>query len=486
MDTIAGISTALSNGGISIIRISGKDAIETVDRVYKGKISLIKAESHTVNYGHIKFESSANLQIPLDEGRHDSYAEKNGEEIIDEVLVLVFRAPRSYTKEDMVEIHCHGGIVVTRKILKLVISEGARLAEPGEFTKRAFLNGRIDLSQAESVMDIIQSKSDCELRASMGRLQGKLSYKIKNIRYDLMDDIARIEAALDDPEHYDISDYRDEIRGHAVNYKNEIEALLKNAGNGKIFKEGIKTVILGKPNVGKSSLLNCLMDYERAIVTDIAGTTRDTLEETINLNDMVLNIIDTAGIRKTDDVIEKMGVERSLDEALGADLILYMTEAYKEMDDEEFKTICKLKDKRIIFIRNKCDLYPEGVKGEDVRESLCKKLYGADGERFSYIEMSIKKEKGIDELKNEIHRLFYEGKLDFNEEIYISSVRQETELKEAENALIRALESFDSDMPEDFITIDLMETYKRLGKIIGEEVEDDMVNRIFSKFCMGK
>lgn len=444
--TIAGISTALTNGAISIIRLSGKDSIEIVDSIYSGRVSLKEVESHTVNFGYIK---------------------KDGN-IIDEVMVLVFISPKSYTLEDVVEIQCHGGIVVTNTILRLLFEKGAVPAEPGEFTKRAFLNGRIDLSQAESVMDIIQSKSGCELSASVARLKGRLSEKIKDIRDKMMDDIAGIEAALDDPEHYEISEYREDIRKNVINYKNEVEHLLKNAGNGRIFKEGIKTVILGKPNVGKSSLLNCLMDCDRAIVTDIAGTTRDTLEETILIYDMVLNVIDTAGIRSTEDVIEKIGVEKSLDKAMEADLILYMVDAGAGMDDEDFKITDKLRDKSIIFIRNKIDVNND-MNMED-----------------GFINMSIKEEKGIEELKNKIHRMFYEGKIDFNREIYIRSIRQEEELRGANSALEKTLDSFDNDMPEDFITIDLMEAYRCLGRVIGEEIEDDVVNRVFSKFCMGK
>lgn len=463
MHTIAGISTPLSNGGISIIRISGKDAIEIVDKIYSGKKSLKDVESHTVNYGYIKWEGN----------------------IIDEVIVLLFKAPRTYTAEDVVEVQCHGGIVVTRKILKLLIKNGAVLSEPGEFTKRAYLNGRIDLSQAESVMDIIQSKSDYELKASVSRLFGKLSDKIRNIRNEMMDDIARIEAALDDPEHFEISEYREEIRSHVVKFKNEAEHLLRNAENGKIFKEGIKTVILGKPNVGKSSLLNCLMMQDRAIVTDIEGTTRDTLEETICIFDMVLNIIDTAGIRKTDDLIEKIGVEKSLEKAREADLILYMIQADKRVYEDEIEILKELSDKRIIFIINKCDILEEGYLLENILSPILENV-SEIGKDIPCVNMSLKKEKGIEELKNEIHRLFYDGKIDFNEEVFISSLRQEKELREAAEALSRTLEGFDKNMPEDFLTIDLMEAYQRMGRVIGEEVEDDVAERIFSKFCMGK
>lgn len=454
MSTIAGISTPLSNGGISVIRISGNDAIEIADKIYKGKTCLRDVKSHTISYGYIEEDGN----------------------IVDEVIVLVFKAPRSYTAEDVVEIQCHGGIVVTRKILKLLIENGAMLSEPGEFTKRAYLNGRIDLSQAESVMDIIQSKSDYELKASLGRLFGKLSEKIRNLRDGILDDIARIEAALDDPEHYEISEYRDEIKNHVINYKKEAEHLLKNAANGKIFKEGIRTVIIGRPNVGKSSLLNSLLRQDRAIVTDIAGTTRDTLEETISIGDMVLNIIDTAGIRNTEDKIEKIGVEKSLKAAKEADLILYMAEAGRCLDEDELIILDKLRDKRIIFIRNKCDILDEETRDFNDTENL----------NDIPVDMSIKEEKGIEELKDKIQELFYEGKLDFNREVYISSLRQEEELRGAVDALTRTLEGFENNMEEDFLTIDLMEAYRKMGRIIGVEVEDDIADRIFSKFCMGK
>lgn len=454
MGTIAGISTPLSNGGVSVIRISGNDAIEIADKIYKGKTCLRDVKSHTISYGYIEEDGN----------------------IVDEVIVLVFKGPRSYTAEDVVEIQCHGGVVVTRKILKLLIKNGAMLSEPGEFTKRAYLNGRIDLSQAESVMDIIQSKSDYELKASLGRLFGKLSEKIRNLRDGILDDIARIEAALDDPEHFEISEYRDEIKNHVINYKKEAEHLLKNAANGKIFKEGIRTVIIGRPNVGKSSLLNSLLRQDRAIVTDIAGTTRDTLEETIIIGDMVLNIIDTAGIRNTEDKIEKIGVEKSLKAAREADLILYMAEAGRYLDEDELIILDKLKDKRIIFIRNKCDILDEETGDFKDMENLSD----------IPVDMSIKEEKGIEELKDKIQELFYEGRIDFNQEVYISSLRQEEELRGAVDALSRTLEGFENNMEEDFLTIDLMEAYRKMGRIIGVEVEDDIADRIFSKFCMGK
>lgn len=455
--TIAGIATALSNSGISIIRLSGDRAVSIADSVFKGKDKLENCPSHQVVYGHI-FDQ---------------------DEIIDEVIVLLMRAPKSYTMEDVVEIHCHGGIVVTRKILALLIEHGAVLSEPGEFTKRAYLNGRLDLSQAESVMDLIQSKSEYEMKAAVRRLDGNLSRKIKDIRNHILDNIARIESALDDPEHFDISEYDKEIVEDTKKSIYIVENLLKNASYGKLMKEGIQTVILGKPNVGKSSLLNYLIGEERAIVTDIAGTTRDTIEETIQFSGITLNMIDTAGIRSTDDVIEKIGVEKSMKSAEDADLVLYMIDGTKEFDEEDLALIQKYLKKHLIVLRNKCDLIT------DDRKFSMDALKDQIDER-NIVDLSVKEGIGIDILQKRIYDLFYGGNLDFNQEVFISNQRQIENLNCALTSLNSALGSMEEGMPEDFFTIDLMDAYRFLGFILGEEVEDDLVNRIFSKFCMGK
>lgn len=451
--TIVGIATALSNSGISIIRLSGEKAVAIADSVFRGKKKLQDCSSHRVIYGHIV----------------------DGDDILDEVLILLMLAPKSYTTEDVVEIHCHGGIVVTQKILSLLLEKGASLSEPGEFTKRAFLNGRLDLSQAEAVMDLIHSKSVYEMKASVRRLEGNLSRTIRNTRDMILDVIARIEASLDDPEHYDVSEYREEIYHAVADSREQVKKLLRNASYGRLMKEGIRTVILGKPNVGKSSLLNCLMGEDRAIVTDIAGTTRDIIEETIQFSGITLNIIDTAGIRSTEDVIEKLGVERSMKSARDADLVLYMFDGSVGLDEQDLSLIEKNKDKHLLLLRNKCDLLsnPLPVVLDEI-------------EKENQIDLSVKAEKGIDTLKNRIYELFYGGELDFNHEVFVSNERQVEALNSALEALNAAFQSIENDMPEDFYTIDLMDAYRFLGYILGEEVEDDLVNRIFSKFCMGK
>lgn len=451
--TIVGIATALSNSGISIIRLSGEKAVAIADSVFRGKKKLKDCSSHRVIYGHIV----------------------DGDDILDEVLILLMLAPKSYTTEDVVEIHCHGGIVVTQKILSLLLEKGASLSEPGEFTKRAFLNGRLDLSQAEAVMDLIHSKSVYEMKASVRRLDGNLSRNIRHTRDMILDAIARIEASLDDPEHYDVSEYREEIHHAVEESREQVRKLLRNASYGRLMKEGIRTVILGKPNVGKSSLLNCLMGEDRAIVTDIAGTTRDIIEETIQFSGITLNIIDTAGIRSTEDVIEKLGVERSMKSARDADLVLYMYDGSVGLDEQDLSLIKENKDKHLLLLRNKCDLLADSlpVAAEKI-------------EKENQIDLSVKEEKGIDTLKNRIYELFYGGELDFNHEVFVSNERQVEALNSALQALNAAFQSMEDDMPEDFYTIDLMDAYRFLGYILGEEVEDDLVNRIFSKFCMGK
>ncbi len=455
-DTIAAIATGLSNAGISIVRISGEDAFSIIDRIYMSKSGtkiLSKEKTHTLHYGYI-----------MDDG-----------EIIDEVMVAIMKAPSTYTREDTVEINCHGGIVVTRKILETVIKAGARLAEPGEFTKRAYLNGRIDLSQAEAVCDIIHAKNEMALKNSVNQLRGRIYERIKALREKILYDLAYIEAALDDPEHISLEGFSEELRKHVEAVSRDIEHLIKDADNGRIIKEGIKTVIIGKPNAGKSSLLNTLMGEERAIVTDIAGTTRDTLEETINVNGIVLNIIDTAGIRTTDDLIEKIGVEKAIKAAMDADLIVYVIDSSTGIDENDEEIFKLIKDKKAILLLNKSDLEQQ-ITAEDIR---------AKGEH-PVISISLKEYTGVQEFIDTVKDMFFGGELSFNDEIYITSERQRNSLTEAFESLKLVKKSIDDRMPEDFYSIDLMNAYEELGKIIGENVEEDLVNMIFKEFCMGK
>lgn len=454
-DTIAAIATAMSSSGIGIIRISGDAAVQIVDRIFfmKNKKNLSDMPTHTIHYGHIK----------------------DGDEVIDEVMVVLMRAPKSYTKEDTVEIDCHGGVYVMKRVLETVIKYGARPAEPGEFTKRAFLNGRIDLAQAESVIDIIHAKNEFALKSSERQLSGSLSCAVKTVREKLLHEIAFIESALDDPEHISLDGYPKTLQGIVEEAGKEIRKLLANSDNGKILKEGISTVIIGKPNAGKSSLLNTLVGEERAIVTDIAGTTRDVLEEQINLNGIILNVIDTAGIRKTDDVVEKIGVDRAKKYLNDADLAIYVVDTSTQLDENDFEIMELLKDRKAIILLNKSDLAPVTDR-ESIRKHLDKKM----------IAISAKEQTGIRELEETIREMFFTGEVTFNDEVYITNIRHKTALQEAMNSLNLVVQSIMDGMPEDFYSIDLMNAYEELGSIIGEAVEDDLVNEIFSKFCLGK
>lgn len=455
-DTICAIATAMSSSGIGIIRISGSEAIAIADKIYhspnKDK-KLQSCESHTIHYGYIY----------------------DGDQKIDEVMMLLMKAPHSYTAEDSVEIDCHGGVFVMQKILETVVKAGARLAEPGEFTKRAFLNGRIDLSQAESVMDIIDSQNQFALKSSMDQLSGKLSESIRLYRENILHEMAFIESALDDPEHFSLDDYPDELSKKILDVIRGLQELLATADNGRILKEGIQTVILGKPNVGKSSLLNALLGYERAIVTDIAGTTRDVLQEQIHLNGLTLNLMDTAGIRKTDDIVEKIGVDKAMKEADDADLIIYVIDSSGEMDQEDHDLLSYLKDKKAIVILNKTDL-EQKIQIKDVEEIT----------NLPVIAISAKENTGIDLLEKQVHHLFIAGEITYNDQVYVTNVRHKSLIAEAISSLNLVLNSIEDQMPEDFYSVDLMNAYKQLGLIIGESVEDDLVEEIFSKFCMGK
>lgn len=458
-DTIAAIATAMTNSGIGIIRISGEDAFTVIDRIYQsknGKKKLSEEKSHTVHYGYIVDDTKEN-------------------KIIDEVMVLIMRAPNTYTREDTVEIDCHGGVLVMQKILDTVVCHGARPAEPGEFTKRAFLNGRIDLTQAESVMDVISSKNEFALKSSISQLQGSLQKEIKELREKIIYEIAFIESALDDPEHINIDGYGQKLKTVAEECKERIEHLLDTADNGKILKEGIDTVIVGKPNAGKSSLMNVLLKKERAIVTDIAGTTRDVLEEQMNLNGINLNIIDTAGIRDTEDIVEKIGVDKAKDYLVNADLIIYVVDSSTPLDENDEKIMEMIKDRTALVLLNKSDL--DTVTTEEMIAShLDQKI----------IKVSMKENQGVDELENAIKELFFHGKVELNDEVYITNARHKAALSNAKDSLNMVLDSIAMEMPEDFYSIDLMNTYEELGNILGESLGEDLVNEIFSKFCTGK
>lgn len=457
-ETITAVATAMSQSGISIIRISGEEAVSVADHIFrtKSKKSILKeADSHTIHYGFIY----------------------NGDEIVDEVMVSLMRAPRSYTMEDTVEINCHGGVFITERILELVLKHGARLAEPGEFTKRAFLNGRIDLSKAEAVMDVIHSSNDFALKSSVSQLRGSVSAVIRQLRETIIFEIALIESALDDPEHISLDGYEERLSVILQKLILKLKNLLDCADNGRIIKEGIKTVILGKPNVGKSSLLNLLAGEEKAIVTHIAGTTRDTLEESIKIKGIELRIMDTAGIRSTDDLVEKIGVERAIQFALNADLILYIIDSSVPFDENDVSIFSFVKDKNTIILLNKTDL-PAVVTEDIIREKL--------GEDFPIIKISAVENTGIDELEEMIWKLFFRGKISFENEIYITNTRHKEAIREAYESLLMVERSISLHMPEDFYSIDLMNAYASLGRVIGEEVEEDLVNEIFSKFCMGK
>ena len=456
-DTIAAIATAVSDSGIGIIRISGDNAIEIADKVYhsrKNHKRVINVQSHTIHYGYIY----------------------DGDLLIDEVMVAVMHAPHTYTKENTVEIDCHGGILVMNQILDVILKNGCRLAEPGEFTKRAFLNGRIDLSKAEAVMDIIHSKNEFALRSSVNQLRGAVSDKVRFLREDILYEIAFIESALDDPEHIRLDGYPQRLTEKVLKIQRELKKLIDSADNGKMLKDGINTVIVGKPNAGKSSLLNLLVGEERAIVTSVAGTTRDVLEESIKLHGVGLNVIDTAGIRNTEDEVEKIGVEKARKYAGNADLIVYVVDASCALDENDDEIMELIADKKVIVLLNKTDL-EQVVNEDDIRKRMA---------QASIMKTSTKENRGIDEFERTIKQLIFGGEIAINDEIYITNQRHKEALMEAYESMELVLKSLADQMPEDFYSIDLMSAYASLGRIIGEEVEEDLVNEIFSKFCMGK
>ena len=455
-DTIAAIATALSDSGIGMIRISGSDAIAIADKIYRTKSGLQKLtefESHTIHYGYIIDSVSG--------------------DILDEVMVSVFKAPRSYTAEDTIEINCHGGVLLCKRILEEVCMAGARLAEPGEFSKRAFLNGRMDLTEAEAVMDLIHSKNEYALSSSVKQLRGSVSDLIREMRAEILHEIAFIESALDDPEHISLNGYSASLEDRVDDLLKRLKKLLKSTAKGRMIQEGINTVIVGKPNAGKSSLLNLLVGEERAIVTNVAGTTRDVLEESISLRGIHLNIIDTAGIHSTEDVVEKIGVEKAKQYAENADLILYVVDASVPLDESDQEIMELIKDKKTVILLNKSDLDPV-VKDEDFSSSAI------------LIRTSAKENIGIEEFEEKVEELFLGGKISFNDQVMITNLRHKRALEDTVESLHLVKKSLEDGMPEDFYSIDLMSAYTSLGTIIGEEVGEDLVNEIFSKFCMGK
>ena len=454
--TIAAISTAMSASGIGIVRISGEEAMDVIAKIYRsknGKKDIREVGSHTIHYGFIY----------------------DGEEVVDEVLVMIMRGPHTYTGEDTVEIDCHGGVYAMKRVLETVLRNGAVIAEPGEFTKRAFLNGRLDLSQAEAVMDVIQAKNSMALKSSVQQLKGSVQRAVKEIRAKLLHEIADIETALDDPEHFDLTGYPQELQEIVEKENKNIEELLKTSDDGRMIQEGIKTVILGKPNAGKSSLLNFLVGEDRAIVTEIAGTTRDILEEYISLNGITLRVIDTAGIRETEDVVEKIGVGKAKQMAEDADLILYVVDSSLPLDDNDREIMELLTGRKSIVIYNKTDL-TAAVDIEELRTKTGSPV----------IPVSVVEETGISQLEDEIKRMFFHGELSFNDEVYITNARHKAALEEAKESLKLVKGSIEMGMPEDFFSIDLMNAYESLGRIVGESVGEDLVNEIFSKFCVGK
>lgn len=456
VDTIAAISTGLSNSGISIIRVSGPETFQVMDRIFRAKKTgkkLSEQKTHTIHYGWIM----------------------DGEEMVDEVLVSIMRAPNTYTAEDVAEINCHGGSLVTKKVLKTVLKEGVRLAEAGEFTKRAFLNGRIDLSKAEAVMEVIRAKSDLALKNSMAQLQGNVLKEISALREQMIHHTAFIEAALDDPEHISLDGFTNELKASIIEIRERLQRLISSAENGRMLKEGIRTVILGRPNVGKSSLLNLFAGEERAIVTDIAGTTRDTIEELVTVRGISLSLMDTAGIRSTEDAVEKIGVEKAKKAAEAADLILYLADATAQVTEEEKEILSLIADKKVIVLLNKIDLC------ETPDTSALEQLTGQQ-----VLCISAKKEEGLEALYDTIEKMFFKKELSYNEDLYITGERQKQSLQNAYDAMEKVLESIDAGMPEDFFSIDLMQGYESLGEITGESVDEDLVNTIFREFCMGK
>jgi tRNA modification GTPase len=455
-DTIAAIASGMTASGIGIIRISGPEAFAVLEAIFRPRKKddrVADWSANTIHYGHIT----------------------DGEEVIDECLVMAMKAPHTYTTEDTIEIDCHGGPYVMRKVLQSVLAHGARTAEPGEFTKRAFLGGRIDLAEAEAVMDLISSRNDNALRSSLMQLSGSVTNAVKAIRSSIMDELAFIEAALDDPEHMDLTGYPEELLAHLVPIEERLTALLRTYRDGKRIREGLLTVILGKPNAGKSSLLNVMTGEDRAIVTDIEGTTRDVLEEIVNIGEVTLRVLDTAGIRNARDEIEQIGIRRAKEYAGEADLILMVIDSARPLDDNDREILDLIRGRKAIILLNKSDL-ESVIDEEDIRS------FGD----VPVISVSARENRGIGELEKTIREMFFSGALRFNEEAVITNIRHKEAMESALQSLGLVRNSIHDGMPEDFYSIDLMDAYTILGSIIGEEVDDDLVDTIFAKFCMGK
>ncbi len=468
--TIASIASGMG-GGIGVIRISGDDALTVAGKIFRkrSQIDLTsecekdgiqyddkyfwKKESHTIHYGFI-----------VDNGK-----------VIDEVMVLLMKKPNSYTREDVVEIDSHGGPFIVKKILETVLKNGAVLAEPGEFTKRAFLNGRIDLAQAEAVMKLISSENNYALDSALSQLEGNLSKYIENIRQDILHDMGYIEAALDDPEHYELGEFRFELKDKLQNDREKLNELIEHFDDGRMKSEGINTVIVGKPNAGKSSLMNLMLDEERAIVTNVAGTTRDILEERVKLGDVILNLVDTAGIHETNDIVENIGVNKAIEYADKCDFIIYVVDSSERLDDADFQIIDILQQKKGVILMNKSDLNPV-ITVEDIHKKL----------NWECITFSNETKQGMKELENYVNNSFLDGNISFNNQVYLTGIRHKEAVISAIESINAVLQAIDDDMPEDFYTIDMMDAYKELGLINGETASEDLVNKIFKEFCMGK
>ncbi|MHC3398838.1 tRNA uridine-5-carboxymethylaminomethyl(34) synthesis GTPase MnmE [Bacillus subtilis] len=459
MDTIAAISTPMGEGAIAIVRLSGPEAIQIADKIYKGPKgkTLSSVESHTIHYGHI--------------------VDRPSDRVVEEVMVSVLKAPRTFTREDVIEINCHGGIVTVNQVLQLALREGARLAEPGEFTKRAFLNGRIDLSQAEAVMDLIRAKTDRAMNVAINQMEGRLSALVRRLRSEILETLAHVEVNIDYPEYDDVEEMTHQILVEkATAVKKEIETLLRTSEQGKILREGLSTVIIGRPNVGKSSLLNSLVHEAKAIVTDIPGTTRDVIEEYVNVRGVPLRLVDTAGIRETEDIVERIGVERSRQVLKEADLILLVLNYSEELSEEDVKLFEAVEGMDVIVILNKTDLEAK-IDTERVREL-------ANGRPV--VTTSLLKEEGINDLEEAIQSLFYTGAIESGDLTYVSNTRHISILQQAKRAIEDALSGIEQDVPIDMVQIDLTRCWELLGEIIGDSVHESLIDQLFSQFCLGK